>query len=75
MPNRVGLRFFGAFFGSSFAVPAAQAAQDLRQGQRPQAGLRGVQIVAPFVEDHTGLRFAALVAELMGGCPRPAIAG
>lgn len=35
----------------------------------------GVQIVAPFVEDRTGLRLAALIEELAGGCPRPAIAG
>ena len=35
----------------------------------------GVQIVAPFVEDRTGLRLAAIIEELAGGCPRPAIAG
>ena len=35
----------------------------------------GVQIVAPFIEDRTGLRVAALIEELVGGCPRPAIAG
>ncbi len=35
----------------------------------------GVQIVAPFIEDRTGLRLAALLLELVGGCPRPALAG
>lgn len=34
----------------------------------------GVQIVAPFCEDRTGLAFAALVQELVGPCPRPALA-
>ncbi len=34
----------------------------------------GVQIVGPFLEDRTTLRLAALIAEVMGGCPRPALA-
>lgn len=34
----------------------------------------GVQIVAPFLEDRTGLRVAAIIEELVGGCPRPALA-
>ncbi|TVR24421.1 MAG: amidase [Ilumatobacter sp.] len=33
----------------------------------------GVQIVGPYLHDLTTLRLAALVAELMGGCPRPAL--
>ncbi|MDH3756005.1 MAG: amidase family protein, partial [Acidimicrobiia bacterium] len=34
----------------------------------------GVQIVGPFLHDHTTLRLAAVIAELYGGCPRPALA-
>jgi len=34
----------------------------------------GVQIVGPYLEDKTTLAVAAAVAELCGGCPRPALA-
>lgn len=34
----------------------------------------GVQIVGPYLHDHTTLRLAELIAELRGGCPRPALA-
>ncbi len=34
----------------------------------------GVQIVGPFLEDRTTLRLAELIAEITGGCPRPALA-
>ena len=34
----------------------------------------GVQIVGPYLHDHTTLRLAAIVADLRGGCPRPALA-
>lgn len=37
-----------------------------------QAGLPiGVQVIAPYLEDRTALRFAAAIADLSGGCPRP----
>ncbi len=35
----------------------------------------GVQIVGPYLHDLTTLRFAELLAELTGGCPRPHLAG
>lgn len=34
----------------------------------------GVQIVGPYLHDRTTLRLAAIIAELCGGCPRPALA-
>ena len=34
----------------------------------------GVQIVGPFLHDRTTLQAARLIAELCGGCPRPALA-
>jgi amidase len=34
----------------------------------------GVQIVGPYLHDRTTLRTAGLIAELTGGCPRPAAA-
>ena len=34
----------------------------------------GVQIVGPYLHDRTTLRLAAIVSELCGGCPRPALA-
>lgn len=34
----------------------------------------GVQIVGPYLHDHTTIQVAQLVAELRGGCPRPALA-
>ncbi len=34
----------------------------------------GVQIVGPYLHDHTTLQMARIVAELCGGCPRPALA-
>ncbi len=34
----------------------------------------GVQVVGPFLHDHTTIRLAGLLAELRGGCPRPALA-
>ena len=34
----------------------------------------GVQIVAPFLHDRTALQVARCVAEVVGGCPRPALA-
>ncbi len=34
----------------------------------------GVQIVGPYLHDRTTLRAAALVAKLVGGCPKPALA-
>ena len=34
----------------------------------------GVQIVGPFLEDRTTLALAAHIAEITGGCPRPALA-
>lgn len=34
----------------------------------------GVQIVGPYLHDRTTLRAGALVAELAGGCPKPALA-
>jgi amidase len=34
----------------------------------------GVQIVGPFLHDRTTLRLADLIADLRGGCPRPALA-
>ncbi len=47
VPCRTGLASFAALRGSSACTPAARAAQSCHQGQIPQAGLRGVQIVAP----------------------------
>jgi amidase len=35
----------------------------------------GVQIVGPYLEDRTTLQAARLIAQLNGGCPRPALAG
>ncbi len=35
----------------------------------------GVQIVGPFLHDRTTIHVARLIAELVGGCPRPALAG
>lgn len=34
----------------------------------------GVQVVGPYLHDHTTLRLAELVSELSGGCPRPRLA-
>lgn len=34
----------------------------------------GVQIVGPHLHDHTTLRLADAIAEIMGGCPRPDLA-
>ncbi len=34
----------------------------------------GVQIVGPYLNDRTTLQVARLIAELRGGCPRPALA-
>lgn len=34
----------------------------------------GVQIVGPFLNDRTTLQVARLIADLIGGCPRPALA-
>ncbi len=34
----------------------------------------GVQIVGPYLHDRTTLRAAGLIAELAGGCPKPALA-
>jgi hypothetical protein len=47
MPKRTGLAFFASFRGSSAAMPPRRPAQAWIQGQMPQAGLRGVQTVAP----------------------------
>jgi amidase len=35
----------------------------------------GVQIVGPHLEDRTTLAVAAAITDLVGGCPRPALAG
>lgn len=35
----------------------------------------GVQIVGPYLNDRTTLQVGRLIAELRGGCPRPALAG
>ena len=35
----------------------------------------GVQIVGPFLHDRTTIHLARLIADLTGGCPRPALAG
>ncbi len=35
----------------------------------------GVQVVGPYLHDLTALRVAELVAEVVGGCPRPPMAG
>lgn len=35
----------------------------------------GVQIVGPYLHDHTTIAAARAIAELRGGCPRPALAG
>ncbi len=35
----------------------------------------GVQIVGPFLEDRTTLRLASLIVAIVGGCPRPSLAG
>ncbi len=43
---------------------------------RSAAGLPiGVQIVGPNLHDHTTITAAGMIAELVGGCPRPALAG
>lgn len=34
----------------------------------------GVQVVGPYVHDHTTIQAAHLIARLRGGCPRPALA-
>ena len=47
MPIRSGLAAFGVLRGRSAAMPADRAVQKADTGQMPQAGLRGVQIVAP----------------------------
>ena len=47
MPWRSPRTGFGALTGRLSCTPAAWAAQCPRQGQRAQAGRRGVQIVAP----------------------------
>ena len=47
LPWRCGFSGFFALRGRLAAMPSARARQGSRQGQRPQAGLRGVQIVAP----------------------------
>ena len=47
LPRRSGFGRFGSRRGNSLAVPARRAAQGPAHGQMPQAGLRGVQTVAP----------------------------
>ncbi len=34
----------------------------------------GVQIVGPFLEDRTTIAVAGMIADLVGGCPRPPLA-
>ena len=46
-PSRCGFTFFGALTGKAAGSAVAKAAQSCRSGQMPQAGLRGVQMVAP----------------------------
>src|SRR5690606_18800051 len=47
MPCRTGRSVFGVLRGSSAAMPRRRPAQGSCQGQIPQAGRRGVQMVAP----------------------------
>ncbi|MEY2974266.1 MAG: hypothetical protein RIR49_686 [Actinomycetota bacterium] len=52
----------GVAFLPSTVVPVGMSA----------AGLPiGVQVIAPYLHDRTALAFARLVAEIVGGCPRP----
>jgi amidase len=55
----------GAAYLPATVVPAGMSADGLPIG---------VQIVGPYLHDLTTLRLAALVSELCGGCPRPALA-
>jgi amidase len=34
----------------------------------------GIQVVGPFLHDHTTIRLAGMITDLVGGCPRPALA-
>ena len=49
-------------------VPSTTAPVDLAGDGLPV----GVQIVAPFLEDRTSIRFAELVEEVLGGFAAPA---
>ena len=44
-------------------------------GRTPEGLPVGVQIVGPYLHDRTTLRLAAIISDLCGGCPRPALAG
>ncbi len=55
----------------SLATLCGQPATVFPVGLAPDGLPVGLQVIGPYLEDHTPLRFAALVAERLGGYQPP----